>query len=70
MELMKLQIGDDLPTVHTAQLVYSNRQDLCSDSVHRMMTSNWLDQKFAKRTGTIKILKKFQFLLFVMPMYN
>ena len=42
MELMKLQIGDDLLTVHTAQLVYSNRQDLCSDFLHQM-TSYWLD---------------------------
>ena len=28
---MKLKIGDDLHTVHTSQLVYSNHQDLCSD---------------------------------------
>ena len=53
---MKLQFGDDLLTVHTAQLVYSNCQDLCSDSLHRI-ASYWLDQKFARWTGTIKILK-------------
>ena len=53
---MKLQIGDDLWTIYTAQLVYLNRKDLCSDSL-RQMTSYWLDQKLAKQTGTIKILK-------------
>ena len=53
---MKLQIGDNLWTVNSAQLVYLNHQDLCSDSLHWMM-SYWLDQKFAKRTRTIKILK-------------
>ena len=47
---MELQIGEDLWIVHTAQLVYSNYQDLCSDSLHRM-TSNWPDQKFVKRIG-------------------
>ena len=66
---MKLQVGGDLQALHTAQLVYSNRQDLCSDSLHRM-TSYWLDQKFEKRTGTIKVLKLLQFLFFVMPMCN
>ena len=66
---MELQIGEDLWIVHTAQLVYSNYQDLCSDSLHRMM-SNWPDQKFVKRIGTIKILKMLQFLFFVMPFYN
>ena len=50
---LKLQIRDDLPTIHTAQLVYLNCQDLCSKTLWRMM-SDWQDQKFAKRTGTIK----------------
>ena len=46
---MKLQIGDNPQTLHAAQLmVYSNHQDLCSDSLPRM-TSYWLDQKFAKQ---------------------
>ena len=31
---MQLQIGDDLRTVDTAQLVNWNHQDLCSDSLH------------------------------------
>ena len=66
---MNMQIGDDLQIVHTAQLVYLNRQDFCSESLYRM-TSYWLDQKFAKQTGTIKILKLLQFLFFVMPLYN
>ena len=66
---MTLQIGDALRTVHTAQLVYLNCQDMCSDSRH-WMTSCWLDQKFTKPTGTIKILKLLQFLFCVMPMYN
>ena len=30
---IKLQVGVDLQTFHTAQLVYSNPQDLCSDSL-------------------------------------
>ena len=58
---MKLQNGDDLWTVQTAQLVYSNSQELCSDSLHRMM-SYWPDQKFAKWMGTIKISKLLLFL--------
>ena len=53
---MKLQLRDHLPTVHIAQLVYLNHQDLCSDSFHRM-TSYCLYQNFAKWTGTIRILK-------------
>ena len=35
-----------------AQLVYSNRQDLCSDSSNRM-SSYWLDQKLARQRETI-----------------
>ena len=66
---MKLQIGDDLQIIHTTQLVYLNCQDLCSDSLH-WMRLYLLDQKFAKWTGTIEILKLLQFLFFVMPMYH
>ena len=44
---MNLHIGDNLLTIHTAQLVYLNCQDLCSDSLHQM-ASYWLYQKFAK----------------------
>ena len=39
---MKLQIGDNLRTVYTAQLVYLNCQDVCCDSLHRMMSSGWI----------------------------
>ena len=66
---MNLQIGDELRTVHTAQLVYLNHEDLCSNSLH-WMTSYWLDQEFTKRMETIKIFKLLQFLFFVMPIYN
>ena len=52
---MKWQIGVDPWTVHTAQLVYLSQQDLSSDSFHQMMPY-WLDQKFAKQTGTIIFL--------------
>ena len=48
---MKLSIGNDPQTVHTAQLVYFNRQELCSDSLY------WLNQKLAKQTGKITTLK-------------
>ena len=50
---MKLQIGNALRTTHTAQLVYLNHQDLCSDFLYWMM-SYWLDQEFVKRTGPSK----------------
>ena len=53
---MKLQIGDDLRTVHSAQLVYLNCQDLCSDSLHLMM-SYWRDQKFTKTNGDHQKIK-------------
>ena len=59
--IMKFQIGDALWMDHTTNLVYWNHQDLCSDSLYRMMSYK-LDQKFAKRMGTIKILKLLQFL--------
>ena len=53
--------------VHTAQLVYSNHQDLLSYSLYRMM-SYWLDQTFAKMEGNHQnILKLLQFLSFIMP---
>ena len=58
---VKLQIGDNLWTLHTAQLVYLNHQDLCSDSLHQM-TSYSLDQKFTKWRGTIRTLKLLQLL--------
>ena len=61
---MKLQIGDDGRTIYTVQLVYANCQDLCCE------TSYWLDQKFSKQMGTIKILKFLQSVCFVMPMHN
>ena len=44
---MKVQIGDDLWTVHTAQLIYSMRQDFCSDPFYWMI-SYWLDQEIRK----------------------
>ena len=53
---MKLQIGDNLQILKTCAL--------------HQMTSYWLDQKFANWTVTIKILKRLQFLFFVMPLCN
>ena len=53
---MKLQIRDDICTIHTAQLVYSNHQDLGFDYLQCMM-SYWLDQKFVKQMGNIKKFK-------------
>ena len=55
---MKLQIGDNLRTRHTAQLVNLNRKDLCLDFLHRMMLY-WLDHIFAKQMGSIKVFKIF-----------
>ena len=55
---MKLQIGHNLQTDHIAQLVYLNHQDLCADSLHRMM-SYWLDQKFARTDGDHQNIKFF-----------
>ena len=53
---IKLQIGEKLLTIHTAQLVYLNHQYLFSDSLY-LMTSYWLDYKIKKRTWTIKNVK-------------
>ena len=47
---MKLQIRAALWILLTAQLVYLNHQNLCSDSLHQIL-SYWLDRKFAKRMG-------------------
>ena len=50
---MELQIGVGLPKIHSAQLVYLNHRDLCSNFLH-WKTTYWLDQNFTKRTVTIK----------------
>ena len=60
---MKLQIGEYLRTsllrsIHTAQLVHLNHQDMCSNSLN-WMTSYWVDQKFTKMAGIIKSIKIF-----------
>ena len=48
---------------HIAQLVYSNRQYLCSDSSNRM-SSYWLAQKFARPRKTMLILKLFSSVVY------
>ena len=53
---MKLQIGDNLWTVHIAQLLYSVHQGLSSDSLHRM-TSYCPDQTLTKKDGDHQNIK-------------
>ena len=55
MELMKLQIGDDLLTVHSAQLAYLNRQGLCSDSLHVILAAS----EICKMDGDHQNIKTF-----------
>ena len=69
---IELQFGGNLRTAQvpfTLPNGFFNRQDLCSDFLQRM-TSYWLDQKFAKQMGTIKISKLLHLFFFVMPLNN